>query len=320
MRALEIRDGLLRLIEAAVPQCPPGEVLIKPRLMGVCDTDLQLRRGYMGFCGIPGHEFVGEVVSGPQEWLGQRVVAEINAACGDCDFCRKGLERHCPKRSVLGILGRAGAHAERVAAPITNLHRVPDSVPDSAAVFTEPLAAACEILEQVHIQPESKVAVIGDGKLGLLCARVLALTGCDLRVIGRHARKLALLDAQKILTELVPSGQESSLPAGWADMVVDCSGSPTGFASARRLLRARGTLILKTTIKDAFQLDLAELVVNEISIRGSRCGPFAAALRLLERGLVQVEDLIDSERSLSEGVEAYEEAGRRGAMKVLLRP
>lgn len=318
MEALFLENNSISLKELESPKSN-GEALLKVEVAGICDTDLQLQSGYMGFRGIPGHEFVATVLESPRpELIGQRVVGEINAACGHCPSCLKGLERHCPTRSVLGILSRPGAHAQFTRLPPENLHLIPENVSNEDAVFTEPLAAACEILEQIHIQPEHKVAVIGDGKLGLLISQVLALTGCHLHVIGHHQSKLAILEKRGIETETVPTGQDSTLPPAWADVVVECTGHPSGFAAARRLLKARGSFVLKTTVKDQFQLDLADLVVNEIKLIGSRCGPFGAALRLLQRGLIDVSPLISESHPLKDGVKAYSRASQKGVLKVLL--
>lgn len=318
MEALFLENNSISLKELEAPKCK-DEALLKVELAGICDTDLQLKAGYMGFQGIPGHEFVARVMESPDPALiGKRVVGEINAACGHCPSCLKGLERHCPTRSVLGILSRPGAHAQFTSLPPENLHVIPDRVSNEEAVFTEPLAAALEILEQIHVQPEHKVAVIGDGKLGLLISQVLALTGCHLHVIGHHQTKLAILEARGIQTEEVPRGEESKLPPTWADIVVECTGHPSGFAAARRLLKARGSFVLKTTVKDQFHLDLADLVVNEIRLVGSRCGPFGAALRLLERRLVDVSPLISERYPLKKGIEAYSRAATKGVLKVLV--
>lgn len=321
MRALYLSDRRVELRRVEAPRLAEGEAIVRTRLAGVCDTDLQLRAGYMGFSGIPGHEFVGEIEDcADASRLGQRVVGEINAGCGACERCRGGLERHCAARTVLGILGRPGAHAERFLLPARNLLPVPDAVADEAAVFAEPLAAACEILEQVHLGPADKVAVIGDGKLGLLIAQVLAGTGAELLLVGRHARKLAIVEARGIATRKVAAGQGCADLDQWADAVVECTGSPSGFAAARRMLRPRGTFILKSTYAGSLELDLSSLVVDEISLVGSRCGRFGAALRLLERGAVDTAALIDGEAGLGEGAAAYDRAGRRGALKVLIRP
>lgn len=321
MRAIYLSGGRAEVRTLPVPTPPPGEALIRVRLAGICDTDLHLMAGYMDFEGVPGHEFVGEVVESERsDLVGRRVVGEINAACGACDFCRRGVGRHCPHRTVLGILGRPGTHAEYVLLPNENLHIVPNGVSDEEAVFTEPLAAACEILEQVHVEPTARVVVVGDGKLGQLVARVLALTGCELHVIGRHAHKLERLARLGITTECVAPGEESRLPPMWADIVVECSGHPSGFETARRLLKPRGTLVLKSTYRESPPIYLAGLVVDEITVVGSRCGPFEPALRLLERRQVHVTDLIEDIMSLNESVRAYERAAQRGVLKVLLTP
>ncbi|MGH2541827.1 MAG: MDR/zinc-dependent alcohol dehydrogenase-like family protein, partial [Ardenticatenaceae bacterium] len=270
-----------------------------------------------------GHEFVGVVEQSDDPALGPsgthaRVVGEINAYCGECATCRAGSPTHCPRRTTLGIYRRDGAHADYLTLPTRNLLRVPDSVTDDQALFTEPLAAACEILEQIQVRPTDRVAVIGDGKLGLLVAQVFALTGCDLRAIGRHEAKLALLARRGIAVEVVPPGEESALPAGWADLVVECTGNAAGFASARRLVRPRGTIVLKSTYHGTLDVDLSRIVVDEIRLIGSRCGPFAPALRLLEAGLVDVTSLIHARYPLDEAPAAFEHAARKGVLKVVL--
>jgi len=316
-RALYLEDGKLELRKIPAPTPAPGEALVRVTLAGVCDTDLQLRAGYMDFTGVPGHEFVGIVEEAEdQSLIGQRVVGEINAACGDCERCRRGLGRHCATRSVLGILGRRGAHGELLTLPERNLHCVPPGVTNEQAVFAEPLAAACEILEQIHIRPDDRVVVLGDGKLGLLIAQVLALTGCELHLVGRHESKLALLKSRGVKAERVAPGESSQLPDAWADVAVECSGSSSGFAAARRLLRPRGSLVLKSTMKDSPEIWLAGIIIDEIRLIGSRCGPFGAALRLLERGLIDVAPLVAARLPLGPG--AYELAAQRGVLKVLM--
>ena len=318
MRALVYREALALAEDYPRPQPGPGEALVRVRLAGICNTDLEILRGYMGFRGVLGHEFVGTVEEAEDRaWLGRRVVGEINCACGTCPTCRAGRPTHCPNRTTLGIDGHDGALAEYARLPVANLHEVPQGVSDRQAVFTEPLAAALEIPEQAHVRPTERVAVVGDGKLGLLVAQVLALLGTELTAVGRHEGKLAILARRGIATCLageVPAALERA-----CDVVVDCSGKPEGFAVARRLVRPRGRLVLKSTFHGKSEVDLTGAVVDEVSLLGSRCGPFAPALRLLERGLVDVEALIDSEYPLSEGLRAFERAATRGALKVLVR-
>lgn len=319
MKALYLSNGTVEVRDRPRPDRPEGESLVRVRLAGVCNTDLELQRGYLEFAGVPGHEFVGEVVDSDDTALvGKRVVGEINAACGACDYCRRGLERHCPERTVLGILDRAGAHAEYLTLPTSNLYVVPDTLSDEEAVFTEPLAAACEITEQVHVEPAHRVVVVGDGKLGLLVAQVLALTGCELHVIGRHRNKLDILAQRGITTEVVPHGETSTLPDRWADVAVEVTGNPGGFATARRLLKPRGTFVLKSTYAGTAEVDLSRIVVDEITLVGSRCGPFPAALRLLAQGLVDVTSLLHDRFPLDQGPAAYVRAAERGVLKVVL--
>lgn len=315
MKAI-IYDGALRL-ESEYPQPvpPPGEALVRVRLAGICNTDLEIVRGYMGFRGVLGHEFVGVVEEcADPSLMGRRVVGEINAYCGECSFCRAGMPTHCPNRTTLGIWGRDGAFAEYLTLPVRNLHIVPEEVPDEEAVFTEPLAAALEIPEQVHIRPTQRVIVLGDGKLGLLVAQVLALTGCDLLAVGHHPEKLALLARRGIATAL--EGEVDGPPA---DVVVECTGRPEGFAAAKRLLRPRGVLVLKSTYHGRVEADLTSLVVDEITVVGSRCGPFPPALRLLQRRWVDVRSLIGAIYPLEDGIAAFARAAEPGMLKVLLR-
>ncbi|HID86331.1 MAG TPA: alcohol dehydrogenase, partial [Anaerolineae bacterium] len=289
--------------------------LVRVSLAGICNTDLEITRGYMGFRGVLGHEFVGviEVCEEPA-LVGQRVVGEINAACGECPICRMGLPTHCPNRTVLGILGRDGAFAEALTLPIGNLHPVPDSITDEEAVFVEPLAAALEILEQVHVHPTDRVVVLGDGKLGLLVAQVLALTGCDLTAVGHHPEKLAILERRGVDARLSDEALDIK-----ADIAVECTGHPSGFAAARAMVRPRGVIVVKSTFHGTLEMDLSGLVVDEVTVVGSRCGPFPPALRLLERKLVDVRSLISAVYPLDEGVDAFQRAEERGTLKVLLR-
>lgn len=313
-------DKSLALRQAEpLPARPPGESLVRVLKSGICNTDLELMRGYMAFRGVLGHEFVGRVEqSDDPTLLGQRVVGEINAACGNCATCRAGNPTHCPSRTTLGIAGRAGSHAEYLLLPDRNLLRVPEQVSDEQAVFAEPLAAACEILEQIQLCPTDRVIVIGDGKLGLLVAQVLALTGCALHVIGRHADKLEILARRGISTEVTPRGAQSREPQGSADVVVECTGNAQGFESARQLVRPRGTLVLKSTYAGRLDVDLSRIVVDEIRLVGSRCGPFAPALRLLAQGLVDVDSLVQARYPFNEALQAMAHAAQRGTLKVLL--
>lgn len=315
MKALWLEHRRLSLREIDRPH-RADEALVRVRLSGVCGTDLELTRGYYPFTGVIGHEFVGDVIESPDpSWVGARVVGEINAACHVCEACRSGRPTHCEDRTVLGIAGRDGAHAEYVTLPVENLRRVPDSVPDEAAVFTEPLAAAVEILQQVHVLPTDRVLLVGAGRLGQLVAQVLALTGAHLRVVARHPHQRALLTDRGIET----IDERDVEPRRW-DVVVEATGSPSGFDVAARALRPRGTLVLKSTYHGEITLALAPFVVDEITIVGSRCGPFAPALRLLERGDVDVLPLIGERFPLEDALQAMEVAARPGAMKVILEP
>jgi threonine dehydrogenase-like Zn-dependent dehydrogenase len=316
MLALWLEKGALRLRDdVEVPSPGAGEALVRVRCAGICNTDVELQRGYGAFVGVPGHEFVGVVERGPARLLGRRVVGEINAACGSCSTCRRGLRRHCERRTVLGIAGRQGAFAEFLTLPVENLHRVPERLPDEAAVFTEPLAAALEVGEQVRVRRGDRVLVVGDGKLGQLVARSLALTGCDLRVAGHHREKLALLAAAGIRAVTAAASEPGSF-----DVAVECTGNAGGFAVARRALRPRGTLVLKSTYAGALTLDAASLVVDEITVVGSRCGPFRPALRLLAAGRVDPRPLVHARYALADALRAFEHAQRPGVLKVLLEP
>jgi len=316
MKAL-LYDGELKLLPE-YPRSKPAlrEALIRVSLAGICNTDLEIAQGYMGFQGVLGHEFVGIVEAAEEEgWLGKRVVGEINCYCGECPLCQRGLFTHCPERTTLGIWGRDGAFAEYLTLPLANLHLVPEEIPDEDAVFVEPLAAALELLEQIPVKPSDRVILLGDGKLGLLVAQVLALQGCDLLVVGHHAHKLEILSKRGIATHLGEGSLEGSF-----DIVVDCTGNPEGFAQAWALLRPRGTLVLKSTYHGEAEVDLSRLVIDEITLIGSRCGPFGPALELLGRGLVDVASLISATLPLDEGIRAFQLAGKGETLKVLLRP
>lgn len=307
------------------PTPTPGHALIRVRVAGICATDLQLLAGYKGgYCGVLGHEFAGEVVAAPgaEQWIDQRVVGEINIGCGQCDLCSRGLSKHCRVRRTLGIHSWDGAFAEFVLLPLENLHAIPDSVPDEVAVFVEPLAASLQILEQVQIAPSSRVVVLGDGRLGLLVAQVLATTACQLTVIGRNPAKLEVVARRGVRTLLASDDQAlSQIAASGADVVVEVTGSPTGFALARRLLRPAGVLVLKSTFAgNLADFDASSLVVDEITLLGSRCGPFAPALRLLADGCIDTASLIHARYPLADTVTGLEHAARKGVLKVLIVP
>ena len=320
MKALRVEKKKLAVKEVARPE-RGEEALVRVHLSGICNTDLEIARGYAGFKGTIGHEFVGVVEESPgNKLLGQRVVGEINAGCGKCELCAAGDPRHCASRTVLGIVGRDGAHAEFLRLPLANLLPVPDMVVDEHAVFAEPLAAACGIMERVAIKPESRVAVIGDGKLGLLCAQAIALSGASVLLIGKHAEKLRIAERRGIETAGPKAGAKRKREF---DVVVEASGSPSGFVGALELLRPRGTLVLKSTFQGPGkidQIDQARLVVDEITILGSRCGRFQPALDLLKKGAIDIDSLISEEYPLAEGVHAMERATSKGVLKVFLRP
>ncbi len=320
MKALRVEKKKLAVKEVAKPE-RGDEALVRVHLSGICNTDLEIARGYAGFKGTLGHEFVGVVEESPgDKLLGQRVVGEINAGCGECKLCKSGDPRHCPNRTVLGIVGRDGAHADYLRLPLANLLAVPDNIVDEHAVFAEPLAAACGIMERISIKPGHRVAVIGDGKLGLLCAQAIALTGASVLLIGKHAEKLKIAERRGIETAKPQAGAKRKREF---DVVVEASGSPSGFAGALELLRPRGTLVLKSTFQGPGQLDevnQARLVVDEITILGSRCGRFPSALDLLKKGAIDIDSLISEEYPLARGVYAMERAAKNGILKVFLRP
>ena len=314
MRALVLDDNGVTL-QRDRPQPVPraGEVLVRLVQAGICETDLQLIRGYHGFRGVLGHEFVGVSLAGELE--GRRVVGEINCSCHRCETCRAGRPGHCPHRTVIGIVEHDGAFAEFVAVPERNLHAVPDSIDDDAAVFTEPLAAAFQIPAQLRIDRDDRVIVLGDGRLGNLCAQVLSSCTDHLLVIGKHPGKLARLEPLGIETCLLHDRPRDRT----ADVVVECTGSHSGLPTALELIRPRGTVVLKTTIAGAQTLSLAPVVVDEVTIVGSRCGPFDRALDALANGLVHVRSLISERFELSDGLHALERAAAPGVLKVLLR-
>ncbi|HEX7229711.1 MAG TPA: alcohol dehydrogenase catalytic domain-containing protein [Candidatus Binatia bacterium] len=315
MRALYWDGRELSFLPSFDAPTPESTALIKVHLAGICATDLQIFAGYMAFTGVPGHEFVGSVEQGPAELIGKRVVGEINFGCGECPACRQRLDRHCPNRRVMGILNANGAFAEYVAVPCKNLHLVPENITDEEAVFVEPLAAAFEILTQIHPTPGDDVLVLGDGKLGNLCAQVLQLTGANVTALGKHSDKLSLLNNLGIRTQLLEKWQPHLF-----DIVVEATGSLSGFELALSAVRPRGTLVLKSTIAGMHQVSLAPLVINEINVIGSRCGPFPQALAALSAKQVSVTPLIEEIYRLDDGLSAVGRAGKRGTRKILLRP
>lgn len=316
MKAL-VFDNSLKLVDMSIPEPEYGEALIKVSMAGICNTDLEITKGYMGFSGILGHEFVGivEKINGnSQEWLGKRVVGEINCACGVCDLCKKGLNTHCSGRSVLGIHNKNGCFAEYITLPVKNLVEVPDNVKDEEAVFVEPLAAAFEITEQIHIKSTDRVLVLGDGKLGLLISLVLNLTQADVMLAGKHPEKLQIAEDQNVKTVLINElSNERSF-----DIVVDATGSISGFEMAMKLVRPRGVLVLKSTVAGGKELNLAPVVIDEISVIGSRCGPFKPAVKVLERKQLDVQPLISKLYDFDNALDAFEFSMTKGVLKVLL--
>jgi alcohol dehydrogenase len=316
MKALYF-DSQLALREVDKPRPGPDEALIQVSMAGICGTDLQILAGYSNFRGIPGHEFVGRVVECPDErWLGRRVVGEINISCGECDFCLWGLGRHCSRRTVMGIVNRDGAFAQYVTLPTFNLHEVPSSVPDEAAVFAEPLAAATEILEQFKVRPRMRAAVLGDGRLGLLVAQVLHLERAQVMLLGRHPWKLDLAHSWGIH---VSGLGDEHLAKPHFPLVVEATGTPAGLQEAFRLVEPRGTIVMKSTFHAPAQFDTARLVVDEITLLGSRCGLFGRAMEMLAQGRVKVEPLVSRIFPLEEGLAAFEFVRKSSPLKVLLR-
>ncbi|MCS6873679.1 MAG: alcohol dehydrogenase catalytic domain-containing protein [Pyrinomonadaceae bacterium] len=316
MKALHFDGRNLALCDVEKPE-REGEALVRVLKSGICKTDLEIIRGYAKFRGTLGHEFVGIVERAESsDWIGKRVVGEINVGCGRCHVCKQGDSRHCSDRTVLGILGRDGAHAEYLTLPLRNLLKVPDGVSDEEAVFVEPLSAAYAITEQVEILPETKVLVIGDGKLGLLCAMTLALKSKDVSILGKHKQKLDIAESQNINSILLES--LAKLPKKSFDVVVEASGNKTGFEIALEMIKPRGKLVLKSTFHGSTKAEMWKVVVEEISIVGSRCGRFAPALELLERKQIHVTKLISEEFSINEGLKAFEKASQKGVLKVLI--
>ncbi len=318
MKALRVNNRQVRVEDIATP-ATDGEALVRVILSGICNTDLEIVRGYANFEGTIGHEFVGvvEASDGSPDLHGKRVVGEINAGCSKCELCVSGDPRHCPLRTVLGILGRDGAHAEFLTLPTRNLIPVPDNVSDESAVFAEPLAAAYGIFERVAIDGDTRVAVIGDGKLGSLCAMVMRLRSDSVLLVGKHREKMSIVE--KCDVETVHLDRVENLKRSF-DVVVEASGSKSGFATATDLVRTRGTIILKSTFHGATTWEASRFVVDELSVVGSRCGRLAPAVELLASNQIRTDDLISEEFSLNKGVEALEFAKKRGVLKVLLKP
>jgi threonine dehydrogenase-like Zn-dependent dehydrogenase len=313
VQALLLEDGVVALRDVPEPEPPDGEALVRVLCAGVCATDLELTRGYSAFRGVLGHEFVGVVERGPMGLLGRRVVGDINASCGDCAGCRARRPTHCERRTVLGIVGRDGAFAEKLALPARNLHVVPPHVTDEIAVFAEPLAAALQVTEQVQIRPADRVLVLGAGRLGQLVARVLRRTKCELVVAGGHPDKLRLLEEARIRTV-----RPEAVDAPVFDVVVECTGNPAGFELARRAVRPRGTIVLKSTYAGELTVDASAIVVDEITLVGSRCGPIARALALLADGEIDPRPLVHARYPLKDAVAALRKASSPGVLKVLI--
>jgi 2-desacetyl-2-hydroxyethyl bacteriochlorophyllide A dehydrogenase len=316
MLAVHLESGRVDLRRRAAPRLNPGFAKIRMLAAGICSTDLELQRGYYGFRGTPGHEFVGQVIDcADPRWIGRRVAGEINLACGACDWCRRSLGHHCPNRTVLGIVGHPGAFAEFLTLPVANLHRIPASLPLDHAVFIEPVAAACEILDQIKIDRQ-RVAVLGDGKLGLLIAQVLNASGATVHLFGHHPDKLQIAARAGVSTERIGK----KLPQRAFPIVVDATGSSEGLRSAIAMCVPRGTVVMKSTVHGLVSIDTAPAIVNEITLVGSRCGRFQPAIRLLASGKVRVDDLISEKFPLDRAAQAFERAATKGVLKILLEP
>ncbi len=312
MKVLFFDKDLKSIDNYPLPKPKPNEALIKVKLAGICNTDMEITKGYMNFKGVLGHEFVGEVEECSQkDLIGQKVVGEINCSCGRCEYCQRGLKNHCPNRSVLGIYNRDGAFGEYLTLPIENLHLVPKDVSDEDAIFAEPLAASCRILEQIQISQYDEVTVLGDGKLGLLVAQVISLTGCPLKVVGKYESKLTILKKRGIETLLEVNNIKS-------DIVIDCTGTVTGFEMANKIVKPTGKIVLKSTIAAKQNINFSSLVINEITLIGSRCGPFTSAIKLLKDKQIEVKALISATYPLEEGLTAFKQASTKGVLKVLL--
>lgn len=317
MLSVHLESGRVEVRREPLPRVPGGFVRIRLLTAGICSTDLELQRGYYGFSGTPGHEFVGEVTEaegGDKHWIGKRVAGEINLACGKCEWCARGLGRHCPKRTVLGIVKHPGAFREFLTLPVANLHPVPAKLSNAEAVFIEPVAAACEILDQVKIPRETAVAVLGDGKLGLLIAQVLQAHGARVHLLGRHKEKMQLVERPGITAEV--TGKH--LPQAAYPMVVDATGSAEGLRASIGMCQPRGTVIMKSTVHGMVKIDTAPAIVNEVTLVGSRCGRFEPAIRMLVSGKVRVDAFISAVLPLGRAPQAFRLAATKGVLKVLL--
>jgi len=320
MLSVHLESGRVEVRRVPLPRLPHGFARIRLLAAGICSTDLELQKGYYGFSGTPGHEFVGEVTAvagddGSRKWIGKRVAGEINLACGRCAWCKRGLGRHCPTRTVLGIVKHPGAFREFLTLPVTNLHEVPKSLSTEEAAFIEPVAAACEILDQVKIPKGDEVALLGDGKLGLLVAQVLQAHGARVHLFGRHREKMRIVEKAGVTTEL--AGKH--LPGKAYRWVVDATGSNDGLRAAIAMCEPRGTVIMKSTVHGLVTIDTAPVIVDELTLVGSRCGRFEPAIRLLKSGRIHVENMISDEFPLDRAPEAFAKAATSGILKVLLR-
>jgi len=316
MNALVLEKGKLRLKDIPTPVPLEDEALVRVLKAGICNTDLEIVKGYMDFEGVPGHEFVGQIVESPEKtWEGKRVVGVINIACGKCELCQEGKEKHCPSRNVLGIYKKNGAFAEYLTLPMKNLHFLPQSIGNKEAVFIEPLAASLEILEQTKIGRDDSVLVLGDGKLGLLAAQVMKIRTDRVCCLGKHKRKLEVLKKRKIKTFLKGQGIGEKF-----DIVVEATGDKEGLKEALFLVKPRGKVILKSTYHEEANIDTSKIVVDEIQLIGSRCGPFPKAISILKRNLIEVLEMVDGDFPLDKAIEAFELAQRPGTMKVLITP
>lgn len=315
MKTVYLESGRVELREVPMPDRPEGFALLRLLTAGICNTDLELQRGYYGFSGTPGHEFIAEVVAADTaELVGKRVAGEINLACGHCEYCHKGMGRHCPNRTVLGIVKHPGAFAEFLTLPERNLHVLPDNLATRHAVFIEPVAAACQILDQVAIPWDSEVAVLGDGKLGLLISQVLQAKALRVHQFGRHKDKLKIAERNGVVTEIVGN----NIPHAKYQWVVDATGSAEGLRAAVQMVKPTGTVILKSTVHGEVPVDTAPVIVNEITLVGSRCGRFEPAIELLQLGAIDVESMIADTVPLAAAVRGFERAAQRGVLKVLL--